>query len=167
MSSPSWKTANLQRHYQEHPVAECACWEKLTGVQPGPIPIQKYESESLSVMQNSWLTFRADRQAELDSEPNRVEYFCDVRKCLTAVHMQSDTIKTCFHVHIAGQCDIPAPLTGKRQLLQYWTKKKSASDGRISNPNVVRYSVTHEERKYLGTYLSEFISPSRTRGGGK
>jgi len=167
MAKPSWSIGNLKRHHDEHPVKECACWEKLTGIKPGPIPIDRYESESLSVIQNNWLNFRALHRRSLNSEPTQVEYFCDLRKCLTAVHVDSEEIKTCFHVHENGTCDIPSPLTSKRQILRYWIGKKTAVESRITNPRVIKYSVNSDERKQLGTYFYELNAPGRTRGSRK
>ena len=162
MAKLSWSAGNLKRHYDDHPVKECACWEKLTGIKPGPIPMGSYESESLSIVQNSWLNFRASYQRGLNSESSLVEYFCDLRKCLTAVHVESKEIKTCFHVHTNGDCDLPSSFSSKLQMLKYGIGKKTAVESRIANPKVVKYSVSPDERKRLGTFLAEMTSPGRT-----
>jgi hypothetical protein len=162
MAKPSWSSGNLKRHYDDHPVKECACWEKLTGIQPGPIPMNSYEAESHSVLQNSWLNFRASYQRGLNCDPSQVEYFCDLRKCLTAVHVESEEIKTCFHVHTNGDCDLPSSFSSKLQMLKYWIGKKTAFESRITNPRVIKYSVSPDERKRLRTFLDEMTLPGRT-----
>jgi len=164
MKKPSWSYGNLKRHHEVHPINECACWEKLTGIKPGPISIQSYESESLSVVQNCWLYFRGLHQGSFGSEASEVEYFCDVRKCLTAVHFESQKIKTCFHVHSNGDCEIPTSLRSKLQLLQYFLRKKSAREGRISNAKDVKCVATAKELEALRTFIEELKQPARTLG---
>lgn len=168
MAKLSWSAGNLKRHYDDHPVKECACWEKLTGIKPGPIPMGSYESESLSIVQNSWLNFRASYQRGLNSESSLVEYFCDLRKCLTAVHVESKEIKTCFHVHSnGGDCELPSSFSSKLQMLKYWIRKKTAFESRINNPRVTKYSVSPDERKRLRTFHDEMTLPVRTMSSRK
>ena len=164
-AAPQWSPKNLELHYKKHPAgAESACWCDLLGKLPGVIKSYEYEQRSLKVLDHFWIHFTAGYREAGQVVFKKTSYFVDDELCLTAVIDESQAIKTCFHDHPKQPPHILPSLTGKTEFLKKWTRKRSASESTINNPDVRRLNVDNHIRQSLATYVKEFQAPLRRRG---
>jgi hypothetical protein len=151
---------NLDSHYHIHPCkpAEYGCWIKLTREPSSPITRDRYEAESVQVVNNAWLVLDADFENYAGDDPTPVRYFFDSRSCFTSVSRPSHNIRTCFHWHTKeGGCDITATYKSKTNVLKRLVEKRFSPAGRISNVKIDKASLqlNVDEKRLLKSYLDE------------
>jgi hypothetical protein len=165
MNTPKWTPTCFERHYRKHPFSpqESECWCRVTGETCSPISRDRYRSESESVIKNAWLVFDAGYQETSDCDTAQRRNYYDRRCCFTAVDLAREDIRTCFHAHCDGWCEVSDSIAAKTKLLSRCIRKKTAYRGKLTDPRIKKCVIDPAERRYLATLLAELQAPSRTR----
>lgn len=164
MVSYTWHPQKLDQHYHDHPCStdEYSCWAKLSGNARAPISKKQYEDQSIETITNAWLVIDAGYQEKTYSEVQEVTNFYDRRACFTAVSRGSKRIRTCFHLHLQGDCDTQDSLRRKLLLVNKLIDKRDSTRGRLISPKVLKHDVAPSERRRLADLFRILTHPRRT-----
>ena len=162
MAKPHWTDSNFEAHYLKHPAGEDrACWCDLCNIHPGPVDRETYRQASIRATEKPWLTFTARYRKTPEDAPAITQYSVDSNQCLSAIHVTTHRIKTCYHDHPHGEHHVGDNVAAKKAFLQHWIHKKAL--GTIESPRDVKLNVEPQAHRLLATYAKELTAPVRSR----